>query len=206
MFLGGLCVVFSHTGYCACISGYTGKRCQNTPPPTSTSTTTTTTTTTTSTTTVKTTFVVTSCTLNYCHSPQAPCIVINGVPQCFCPNGTIGPLCDSPTTTSSTTTTTKTTTTTPLIANCPLNYCHLNSAPCIVINNQPLCICPTGYTGPLCDPITTTSSTTTTKPLIANCPLNYCHLDSAPCIVINNQPMCICPMGYTGPLCDPSTG
>lgn len=151
---------------------------------------------------ITTTASSTDCSTNLCNGN--PCIVISGIPQCFCLSG-YGPNCTSETTTPATNQV------------CQPGACNGN--PCLLINGIPQCFCPAGTIPPNCQMITGTSTATTTSTgtstittrsstgttvVVASCPPGSCN--GQPCVITNGVLSCFCTNGSNQPDCGFSTG
>lgn len=130
-----------------------------------------------------------------------PCLMVNGVRECFCPVGTPGPNCmrdvaTGPTTSTSTTTTQ---TTTVIYAMCPVSPC-LNDSPCVMINSVPTCFCVPGTSPPYCG----TNSPVTTPAGLTSCSNYSLCYGTSPCLSINGIDTCFCIPGTIPPYCMPA--
>ena len=83
-----------------------------------------------------------------------------------------------------------------------LKYCYFNRIQNKVLNNNPCCICPNGYSGPNCQTITTPSPV----PITTQPPLNPCS--SSPCKnggtcypISSTNYACSCGLSYFGSNC-----
>lgn len=191
---GNPCYVVNGSMVCYCMSG-SGPNCASstiTPTPTAT--------------TASYSQPLDNCPINFCNG--SPCVIIGGMPQCFCLSGTFGSNCEYTigTTTGATTTTTTTTDMTTVILNiCGNGAC--NGEPCIVVNGVPRCFCTNGSSDPNCGMTTTTTTTemgytsVTNSINPTNCfPNNPCK-NSQPCLTINGQPICYCSAQFQPPFC-----
>ena len=144
-----------------------------------------------------------ACMNNKCRDPcpgvcglNAECVVQNHSPVCFCLEGYTG----DP---ASTCTLAEIVTERPKTPGCQPSPCGPNSQ-CREINGHPVCSCLAGYIGtpPMCRPECVVSSECSqdracvNKKCVDPCP-GTCGAE-ARCQVVNHNPICSCPPGFTG--------
>ncbi|CAF1130864.1 unnamed protein product [Adineta steineri] len=185
---GGLCKFDNGSFACQCPHTYIGKRCQESSP----------------------------CN-GYCQNKGMCQLDVNSDPKCNC-NGTgfAGLQCTRKETAAPTSPTPPPPTTTG--AQC-IGWGEMcNPGTCVVINGQPKCQCPTGYSGDFCDQVQSgpPSSGATNPPGATNapgqtpspgvtCAQNPCR-NNRPCYNNGNTYFCYCGSAYSGVNCENIAG
>lgn len=128
--------------------------------------------------------------LNLCQN-EGQCIMMGNLFTCICPSEFTGMYCDLPLRT------------TPF--GCHPDPCNSHGNCIPYINGSfYLCICQSGYSGTYCEISPTTTTTTTThRPLTNTCKPNPCQFHGT-CVPFKNGTffMCVCQAGYSGKYCE----